>query len=79
MDQLEDWFALRNSVELDDFCLEVGWLYQLKFHITLKSQENVLVKKPQFSVLTFAGWSLEEAGARLAEEEKDKSTSTSSS
>ena len=24
VDQLEDWFALRNSVELDDLCLEVG-------------------------------------------------------
>ena len=23
--QLENWFALRNSVELDDLCLEVGW------------------------------------------------------
>ena len=59
--------------------VEVGWLYQLKFHITLKSQENVLVKKPQFSVLTFAGGSLEEAGACLAEKEEDKSTSSSSS
>ena len=79
VDQLEDWFALRNSVELDDFCLEVGWLYQLKFHITLTSQENVLVKKSQFSVLTFAGGSLEEAGACLAEKEEDKSTSSPSS
>ena len=26
VDQLENWFALRNSVELDDLCLEVGWL-----------------------------------------------------
>ena len=24
VDQLENWFALRNSVELDDLCLEVG-------------------------------------------------------
>ena len=37
------------------------------------SEEN------QFSVLIFAGWSLEEAGARLAEEEEDKSTSSPSS
>ena len=37
------------------------------------SEEN------QFSVLIFAGWSLEEAGACLAEKEKDKSTSSSSS
>ena len=79
VDQLENWFALRNSVELDDLCLEVGWSYHFKLHITLKSQENVLVKKTQFSVLIFAGGSLEEAGARLAEEEEDKSTSTSSS
>ena len=45
VDQLENWFALRNSVELDDLCLEVGWF---KLHITLKSQENVLVKKTSF-------------------------------
>ena len=48
VDQLENWFALRNSVELDDLCLEVGWLYQFKFHLTLKSQENLLVKKTSF-------------------------------
>ena len=48
VDQLENWFALRNSVELDDLCLEVGWLYQFKFHITLKGQENLLVKKTSF-------------------------------
>ena len=40
VDQLENWFALRNSVELDDLCLEVGWLYKLKLPITLKSQET---------------------------------------
>ena len=78
MDQLENWFALRNSAELDDLCLEVGWFYHFKLHITLKSQENVLVKKTQFSDLIFAGRSFEEAGARLAEEEEDKSTSTPS-
>ena len=48
VDQLENWFALRNSAELDDLCLEVGWFYHFKLHITLKSQENVLVKKTSF-------------------------------
>ena len=72
MDQLENWFALRNSVELDDLCLEVGC-----------SGEKLFVVKVwrcfcSNSQLTFAGGSLEGAGPRLVEAEKDKSTSTPS-
>ena len=46
--------------------------------IRSKSLETFLIKLTN-SQLTFAGGSLKEAGARLAEEEEDKSTSTPSS
>ena len=71
VDQLENWFALRNSVELDDLCLEVGWSGGKIFIV------KVWRRLCSNSQLTFAGGSLEGAGACLAEEEENKSTSSS--
>ena len=55
VDQLENWFALRNSVELDALCLEVGWSGEKLF--VVKSLETFLSKLTN-SQLTFAGGSL---------------------
>merc|ERR1712240_269565 len=39
VDQLENWFALRNSVELDDLCLEVG-LSRRQVHAWLRRRRT---------------------------------------
>ena len=79
MDQLENWFALRNSVELDDLCLEVGWSGGKLFVVKVWRRLETFLSKLTNSQKIFAGRSLKEAGARLAEKEEDKSTSSSSS